>query len=84
MNHYKLGIIMGFIIALNIIIIISMNGDAFFNPAVAIIMYLNNKINIKLLSYYIIAEILGSITALFIYNHKKSQKITKITKMFTF
>jgi aquaporin Z len=41
-----------------------------FNPAVSIMMFLNNKLGVSKLIVYIIAQVLGGILALWIYNNR--------------
>ncbi len=41
-----------------------------FNPAVSIMMFFNNKLGVSKLIVYIIAQVLGGILALWIYNNR--------------
>jgi aquaporin Z len=41
-----------------------------FNPAVSIMMYLNNKLGSAKLIVYIIAQVLGGMLALWLYNNR--------------
>ena len=41
-----------------------------FNPAVSIMMYLNNKMSVGKLVVYIVAQVLGGAIALWLYNNR--------------
>ena len=45
------------------------------NPSIAIAHYANNKISLLDLTFYIVAEILGTIAALMVYKYCKSPNI---------
>ena len=42
-----------------------------FNPAVSIMMFMNNKINLQKLIFYILVQILGGLAALMLYKNIK-------------
>lgn len=49
-----------------------------YNPAVSIMMYLHNKLTIDELIMYIVAQLLGAITAFYFYSYTKGLYKAKI------